>query len=366
MRAALISMGSVSSKMIGEAMKKYFDEVDMLNIKSVEISFSGKTAEVLYEGEPLKDYDCIYAKGSFRFAPLLRSITSFLMHKCYMPIAPETFTTVHDKLLTQLELQKHEIPMPLTYMAATAEEAKKVLSKVNYPVIMKLPQGTHGKGVMFADSLTSATSLLDALSALKQSFIIQEFVDTQKDLSEGGSDIRAIVVGDRVVAAMRRKAKKDEVRSNIHMGGEGEPVSLSPLYKRLAVKVAKALKAEIIGVDMLESVKGPLVIEANVSPSVQGITKATRIDVADKIARHLYSRTKALRDLEKAKRHGSIMSELNSHNAGSQRFISNLDFRGIRILLPEVITRITGFEEHDNFEITASKGSLTIKKLNIK
>jgi len=366
MKAAIISLGSKSSEWTAEAMKKYFDEVDLLNIRRMEVSFSGSTAEVLYEGKPIKKYDCIYAKGSHKYAPLLTAITSILWDECYMPIAPSTFTIAHDKLLTQLELQKHNIPMPKTYLSSTVEEAKNLLSKVHYPIIMKFPKGTHGKGVLVADSQASASSMLDALSALKQPFILQEFVETSKNVKEGGNDIRAIVIGNKVVAAMRRRATDNDVRANLHTGGKAESVILDAYSQKIAVKVAKCIGADIAGIDILESVKGPMVIEANSSPGLQGITKVSNVDVADEIAKFLYKKTKEKLELHKKRTSSQIMSEINHSRGGKQKFISNLDFRGVRILLPELITKITGFEDDDNFEVEVDKGHLTIKKFEIE
>ncbi len=365
MRGGLISLGSTSSEWTAQAMEKYFDEVDMIYIKKLELNFSGEDAEILYEGEPLKDYDCIYAKGSFRYAPLLRSITSLMKDSCYFPIQPEAFTTVNDKLLTQLELQKHGIPMPQTYLASTVSEGKNILEKVNYPIIMKFPKGTHGKGVMFAETPTSARSMLDALSAMKQPFLIQEFIETRRDMDEGGSDIRAIVVGDEVVAAMRRQADSDEFRANLHSGGKGEEVDLDPYTEKIAVKVAKAMGTDIAGIDLLESVKGPVVIESNYSPGLQGITKVTGVDVADKIAQYLYKKAKERTEVKKRKKHDEIMSEINQDKGEKQKFITDLDFRGVRILLPEIVTKITGFEDGDNYEITAEDDKLVIEKFNV-
>lgn len=364
LKAGLISLGSTSSQWTVEAMENYFDEVEMIYIKKLEINFSGKNAEVLYKGEPLGHYDCIYQKGSFRYAQLLRSITSLLWDEMYLPIAPSTFTTVHDKLLTQLELQKHDIPMPRTYLASTTDEAKNILDRINYPIIMKLPKGTHGKGVMFAETRTSAASLLDALAAMKQPFIIQEFIETRTDES-GGADIRAIVIGDEVVAAMKRTAEGDDIRANLHSGADGEKVNLDPHARNLAVKVAKAIGADIAGVDLLQSHKGPMVIEANASPGLQGITKVSGVDVADKIAEYLYTRTAELRDKEHQKKSGEIMSEINSDNGSSQSFITDLDFRGSRILLPEVVTKLTGFKDTDEFHVTAEPDKVEIKKFDI-
>ena len=289
LRAAIISLGSESSEMTGEAMKKYFSEVEELDIRKIDINISGRAAEILYEGKPIGEYDCVYVKGSFRYAQLLQTLTSILERKCYMPISADAFTIAHDKLLTHLELQKHNIPMPKTYVSSTVVAAKKILEKMKYPIMMKFPHGTGGKGVMFADSYASASSLLDALSALRQPFIIQEYVET------GGTDIRAIVVGNRVVASMRRKASTLEARANFHVGGTGELVELDSLTKKIAVDVAKAIRAEICAVDILESARGALVIEANISPGLQLISATTKVNVADIISKFLYERTLELK-----------------------------------------------------------------------
>src|SRR3989339_609190 len=271
--AAVVSLGSKSSVMVIEALEKYFGQVDNLQIKNMEVRL-GKDGGVFYEGKPLKKYDCIYLKGSFRYAHLLRSISTMLEDKVpFMPLSASAFTIVHNKLLTHLVLQQQNIAMPRTYISSTVEAAKQVLKQVNYPIVMKLPEGTQGKGVMFADSPSSAASMLDALLALRQPFIIQEYVDT------GGSDIRALVVGDRVVASMRRKAQRDEKRANIHAGGSGEYVELDRISRKLAIDTAKALNARICGVDILEGPTGPLIIEANISPGLQGLSSVSRIDI---------------------------------------------------------------------------------------
>ena len=353
MRAAIISQGSVSSKWTFEAMKKYFDEVDDIDVRQLEISISGSTAQILYKGESLKKYDCVYAKGSFRYSQVLRSLTSILQKDCYMPIIPGAFTIAHDKLLTQLMMQQHCVPMPKTYISSTIDSARELLSSLNYPIIMKFPQGTQGKGVMFADSFSSASSILDALSALKQSFIIQEYVDT------GATDVRAFVIGDKVVASMMRRGSGEEVRSNIHTGGTGEPVELDEHTKQIAIKAAKAIGAEICGVDILQGFRGPLVIEANISPGLQGITKATKVDVADKIAKYLFKQTKQRVDLVSDKSKKEVMDNINNENT----IITNLDFRGARILLPEMASMISKLKSEDHVEITAKKDEVSLKKI---
>lgn len=357
LKAAIINLGSKSSKWTAQAMNKYFDEVDDLDLNNVEINFSGKNSEVLYEGKPLGKYDCIFAKGSFRYAPLLRSITSLLWDQAYMCMSADSFTIGHDKLLTQLKLQQHNIPMPRTYLSATSDSAKMILEKVHYPIVMKFPQGTQGKGIMFADSYSSASSMLDALSALRQPFIIQEFVET------GGTDIRAIVVGDEVVAAMKRKADVKEARANIHVGGVGEMIELDSYAKKVAIQAAKAVGAEICGVDLLETVKGPVVIEVNLSPGLQGITEVCKVDVADKFAKYLYEATKVYLEKRKNVHTAKILEEVGVEK--ENELISSLDFRGVRILLPEIATRISKLKDTDDVHLKITKNRIVIDKFEV-
>lgn len=356
MKAALISLGSKSSLMTGEAMKKFFDQVDLLELKQIEIRL-GKESGIFYQGKPLDNYDCVYVKGSFRYANLLCSIASMLEGKVsYMPIPTNTFTTVHNKLLTHLVLQQHNIPMPRTYLSATTATAKELLKRVNYPIVMKFPEGTQGKGVMFADSFSSASSLLDALGALHQPFIIQEYIDTS------GTDIRALVVGDKVIAAMKRRAQTEEKRANIHAGGKGVPVQLNRDIANLALATAKALKADICGVDILEGPTGPLVIEANISPGLQGLIEVTNLDLPTQIARFLHQKTEEKVSVEKKTVSDKVMKEIETRD-GPQEVITHLLFRGERILLPEWITRMCKFTEQREYAVRSKKGKVEIEEM---
>ena len=358
MKMAVISLGSKSSKMVVKALKKYVRDVDDINLKDIEVVLSSKGLGVLYKGQPLENYDGIYAKGSFRYAPLLRALTLALNDKTYMPIYQSAFTVGHDKILTHLAFQKNEIPTPQTYLSSTPESAKKILEKVNYPIIMKFPHGTQGKGVMFAESYAAASSMLDALSALNQPFLIQEYVET------GGTDIRALVVGDKVVASYMREANVGEKRANIHAGGTGKKYDIDAYTRKVAVKAAKSLGAGICGVDILEGVKGPVVIEINVSPGLQGITEVTKIDIADKIAKHLYEKTKEFVESKKKSATTEIMQEIST-NGTNKEIITALDFRGERILLPEFVTKETKFSEKEELLLTIKKGKLSIEKFSI-
>ncbi|MBW3015673.1 RimK family alpha-L-glutamate ligase [Candidatus Woesearchaeota archaeon] len=356
MKAAVVCLGAKSSLWTIEEMKKLFDQVDMVKISQVEVFFGTRGLELMYNGEEFPEYDCAYVKGSFRYANVARAVTSILTKRgTFLPIRASAFTTGHDKLLTHVKLQEAGVPMPTTYLAATTDAAKELLKNVNYPIVMKFPQGTHGKGVMFADSYSSASSVLDALTALRQPVIIQEFIDTN------GEDIRAIVVGDKVVASMKRKAVQGDKRANIHAGGSAESCNLDAHTRKIAVDAAHAVGLGIGAVDIVESPRGPLVIEVNVSPGLQGITKATGINVAAKIAKYLYDETKTVKDSSKEEKADNVLKEAGIPKAG-QEIVTNLDFRAHRILLPEVITNITKFNDKDEFVMKAEKGELVIRK----
>lgn len=341
-----------------EAMRKYFDEVDSLNLKNIEVNIGGKKAQVLHNGEPLRDYDCVYPKGSFRYVSLLRSITTILRKKSYVPYHSASYSIGHDKLLTQLKLQEHNVPMPQTYLSST-DASKQILEKITYPIVMKFPSGTQGKGVMFADSYSSASSMLDALSILDQPFIIQEYIECDN------SDIRAIVVGGKVIAGMKRKAEKGEKRANIHAGGVGEMYELDNYSKRIAIKAAEATGSEICGVDILEGPRGPMVIEINVSPGLQGITNVTGVDVADAIAQHLAKRTREY--LNDGKTQEKVLDDIGlGEQELTRELTTNMNFRADRILLPKVITEITGFDEFSEVRMKAKKGHLEIDRIEKK
>jgi ribosomal protein S6--L-glutamate ligase len=360
MKAALVSLGSKSSIMQAEAMRKYFDQVDMIQLKDIEVNLGKESGIICGDGKKLEEYHCVYLKGSFRYAYLLRSIAALLEKKVpYMPIPANSFTTVHNKLLTHLALEQHSIPMPKTYISPSTDTAKQLLSKVQYPIVMKFPEGTQGKGVMFADSLSSGSSMLDALGALNQPFIIQEYIET------GGSDIRALVVGEKVVASMKRTAKKEEKRANLHAGGEGQPVMLSREASKLAVDTAKALGVEICGVDILEGPLGPQVIEANLSPGLQGLNAVSTLDIPNEIAKYLFRKTQEAVFSKNNAGAAELMREisLDLDQKSSQSIITSLSFRGERILLPELITKVAKLSDEKEYSMKVSQGKVEIEEI---
>ncbi|MCA9485538.1 MAG: RimK family alpha-L-glutamate ligase [Nanoarchaeota archaeon] len=320
MKIGIISLGGESSLQLAQACKKYFKKVDLLDIKQFEVHLTDTGVNVTYDKRDLDKYDCLYIRGSFRYALLQRSITRALHNKTYMPMVPSAFTIGHDKFLTLLELQKKKLPIPKTYYAASPNLAKKLLEKVKYPVILKVAKGTHGKGVMMADSLQSAKTILDMLDEFKEPFIIQEFVKTKKT-----TDIRAIVAGKKILASYKRKAAVNEVRANTHLGGTRLAHELTDEEKRLAISSAKALGADICGVDILNA-KKPSVIEVNLSPSLYTAKEITGKDVLKDVSKYLYKKTKEFKELKRKKRNGNGHSNGNGLGAnGSGKVITSRD-----------------------------------------
>ncbi|MFN7134576.1 MAG: RimK family alpha-L-glutamate ligase, partial [Myxococcales bacterium] len=187
-----------------------------------------------------------------------------------------------DKLRALQLLARFGVGIPKTIMAHHRADIQQLVDYVGgLPAIVKLIQGTQGIGVMIASTMEEITTLLNTFWDLGHDVLLQQFIKESK-----GRDVRALVVGDRVVAAMRRQAKAGEFRSNIHRGAEGRPVTLSREYADTAVKAARIIGLEVAGVDMLESNNGPMIMEVNSSPGFEGIETATKLDVAGQIISH--------------------------------------------------------------------------------
>jgi ribosomal protein S6--L-glutamate ligase len=187
-----------------------------------------------------------------------------------------------DKLRCLQILARSGMDVPRTVMARDRANLHHLIDQVGgLPAVVKLIRGTQGVGVMIAQSLAELEGLLNTFSALDQDIVLQEFVAESK-----GRDIRALVVGDQVVGAMRRHARRGEFRSNIHRGGRGRPVELEPRWVETAVKAAQVIGLEVAGVDMLESKAGPKIMEINSTPGFEGLERATGKDVAGAIVEH--------------------------------------------------------------------------------
>ncbi len=197
-----------------------------------------------------------------------------------------------DKLRCLQLLARFGLDIPRTVMARDRSNVPRLLADVGgLPAIVKLVRGTQGVGVMLASTLPELEGILATFSDLGQDIVLQEFIAESR-----GRDVRAMVVGDRVVAAMRRRAKRGEFRSNLHRGGRGKAAKLPPSYLEAAVTAARLVGLEVAGVDMLETREGPKVLEVNSSPGFEGLERATGVDIAGAIVDHALAVARAQND----------------------------------------------------------------------
>lgn len=186
------------------------------------------------------------------------------------------FTRARDKLRAHQLLARKGIGMPVTGFAHSANATEELIKMVGgAPLVVKLLESTQGKGVVLAETDKAAESVINAFRDLSANFLVQEFIEEAK-----GADIRCFVIADKVVAAMQRTAKEGEFRSNLHRGGTGHAVKLSPEERNMAIRVAKIMGLNVAGVDIIRSKHGPLVLEVNASPGLEGIEKVTGKDIA--------------------------------------------------------------------------------------
>ena len=197
-----------------------------------------------------------------------------------------------DKLRSLQILARHKIGMPPTTFVRDKKDVLPAIERVGgAPVIIKLLEGTQGVGVILADSAKIAEAIIETLQSTKQNVLVQRFVAESK-----GRDIRAFVVGDQVVAAMRRVAQGQEFRSNVHRGGQTQPLELDEEYSATAIRAAQIMGLRVAGVDMLEGKNGPQILEVNSSPGLEGIEGCTQLDVAGAIIDYIAAPGRLPRD----------------------------------------------------------------------
>jgi ribosomal protein S6--L-glutamate ligase len=228
----------------------------------------------------LSDYDAILPRiGSSITYFGTAVVRQFEQMDVYTPNTANGITNARDKLRANQILSRHNIGMPATAFVRNRADVRPAIELVGgAPVVIKLLEGPQGIGVILAPQVKVAEAIIETLHSTKQNVLIQRFVAESR-----GKDVRALVVGDRVVAAMRRTANGDEFRSNVHRGGSVEAIDLPPEYEQAAVRSAQIMGLKVAGVDMLEGNDGPLVMEVNSSPGLQGIETATNLDVAGAI-----------------------------------------------------------------------------------
>jgi ribosomal protein S6--L-glutamate ligase len=279
MKLAILSCGpkSYSTMRLQEAAAQRGHEVKVLNTLKFAIDLQQGVPDLYYKQKALGEYDAVLPRiGASITYYGTAVVRQFQEMDVFCANTAHGINNSRDKLRSLQILSRHHIGIPRTTFVRDKKDVLPAIERVGgAPVVIKLIEGTQGIGVLLAETVNAAESIIELLQSQKQNVLIQKFVAESK-----GKDIRAFVVGDRVVAAMRRVAQGQEFRSNVHRGGVAEAVELSEEYVETAVRAAQILGLQVAGVDMLEGKNGPQIMEVNSSPGLEGIETCTGLDVA--------------------------------------------------------------------------------------
>ncbi|SMX41468.1 30S ribosomal protein S6--L-glutamate ligase [Actibacterium lipolyticum] len=273
-----------SHKRLKAAAEERGHTLDIINTLRCYMNIASRRPEIYYNGEKLEGYDAVIprigASVTFYGLAVLRQ---FEMMGTFPLNESVAIGRSRDKLRSMQLLARDGIGLPVTTFAHDPKQTEEVLELAGgAPVVIKLLEGTQGIGVVLADTKRSATSVVEAFRGAGVNILLQEFIK-----EAGGTDIRAIVVGGKVIAAMKRTGAEGDFRSNLHRGGSAQVIKLSPEERSTAVRAAKSMGLNVCGVDMLRANHGPVVMEVNSSPGLEGVEKATGLDVAGKIIEYI-------------------------------------------------------------------------------
>jgi ribosomal protein S6--L-glutamate ligase len=278
-----------STRRLVEAGEERGHEMRVIDYMHLNIIIEEGNPELLYKGEVLPVPDAVIprigASKTFFGSAVVRQ---FEMMHVFTTVKSLGIVRSRDKLRSMQILSRHHIPIPKTAFSSHPEQIKSLINKVGGPpIIIKLLEGTQGKGVVLAESINAAKSALDAFFGLKANILIQEFIKEAK-----ASDLRIFIVDGKIIGSMKRTGVSGEFRSNLHQGGSAQKISLNKLERETAIMAASSLGLTISGVDLLQSSRGPLVMEVNSSPGLEGIEAATGKDVAGTIIKYIEKNAK--------------------------------------------------------------------------
>jgi len=287
MKIAILSNGNAnySTKRLVEEAESRGHKVRVVKYKNCYMSLDEKHPNIHYKGKILAGFDAIIPRISNNMTRYgCAVVRQFEMQGAWTISSSIAITRARDKLRSQQILAQAGIDTPKTLVSRNTTDIDDLLEQIGLPVIIKLATGTHGNGVVLADTKKAAKSALQAFYLYNEdgtNILLQEYIK-----ESAGTDIRAFVVGSRVVASMERRSLDDDFRSNLHKGGEGTSVKLTPTERHIAIRAAKAMGLHVAGVDLMRSSRGPLVLEVNASPGF-GIEKITGRNVAAKIIEYV-------------------------------------------------------------------------------
>lgn len=286
MKIAILSRDSTlySTRRLKEAGEERGHEVRVIDHMRCYMNITSHNPKVMYQSKPLEDIDAIIprigASNTFYGTAVVRQ---FEIMNVFTANESQAISRSRDKLRCLQILARRGIGLPVTGFAHSTQDIEGLIDIVGgAPLVIKLLEGTQGIGVVLAETQQAAKSVIEAFRGLDANILVQEFIK-----EAGGMDIRCFVIGDKVIAAMKRQGAPGEFRSNLHRGGSASKIRLTPEERSTAIRAAKAMGLRVAGVDLLRSNHGPVVMEVNSSPGLEGIEKATETDVAGKIIEFL-------------------------------------------------------------------------------
>ncbi len=294
MKIGILSRNSklYSTQSLYAAAKKRGHDVRIIDHVKCYMNINSDHPKVYYKTEDLK-FDAIIPRignsVTFYGAAILRQ---FEMNGAYAINESLAITRSRDKLRAHQLLAKKKIGMPITGFSHSGQNTEELIKIVGgAPLVLKLLQGTQGKGVILAETKKAAEAVIEAFGGLDAFFLVQEFIK-----ESGGSDIRCFVIGDKVVAAMKRQGNEGEFRSNLHRGGSATMTELTVAERKTAIAAAKVMGLKVAGVDIVRSKRGPLVLEVNSSPGLEGIESATKKDISGMIIDYIEKNAKCTKN----------------------------------------------------------------------
>lgn len=281
-KVAILSLGAelYSTKRLYEAAKQRGWDVEIINYLKCYTTIENNNLKIYYKGRELNDIDVIIPRiGASKTFFGTAIVRQFELMNTLAINSSLAITRSRDKLRSHQIMAKNGINMPKTVYATKVDDVDSIIKIIGgAPLIVKVLEGTQGVGVVLAETQKAAKSVLEAFYGMSVNLLVQEFIEEAK-----GADIRAFVVGGKVVGAMKRQGAEGDFRSNIHRGGLAQAIKLTAEEKNMAIHAAKVMGLNIAGVDMLQSKRGPLLMEVNSSPGLEGIETFTKIDIAGKI-----------------------------------------------------------------------------------
>lgn len=279
----------VSTRRLMEAGSQRGHEMHVINYLGCYMSIASSNPAIHYQGEALTGFDAVIPRIGATYTFYGTAIVRQFEMMGVFPLNPsQAILRSRDKLRSFQLLARKGIGLPITGFARNIKDIDDLIAMVGgAPLIIKLLEGTQGLGVVLAETKKAAESVIQAFYGLKSNILVQEYIK-----ESAGTDIRAFVIGDKVVASIQRKAKEGEFRSNVHRGGTPTEVKLSPEERKMAVKASKSLGLRVAGVDIIRANRGPVIMEVNSSPGLEGIEKTTGKDIAGKVIQFIEKNAK--------------------------------------------------------------------------